>query len=387
MKLTILTNILTPYRLPLFEAMRDRVQEFSVLLMAQREENRQWTMGAAPFHVEVLPGFHVRPWNADVAIHCNYGVGSALRRLNPDVVLNAGFAAANISAFGYCKLHRRKFVQWAHLSLQDGAHASAVRRQLRHWLIRYADGSIGESSHAREAFIHYGAPPDRAITATMPLDVVGLRRRVAEARLRRETSDRLAGLSKPVLLSIGQIIPRKGYQELFDLYERLLRTHPTASLLIAGDGRDRARYQEEARRRAWDNVHFAGFVQASDLPAYFAVSDAFIFHTLYDPFGLVLSEAMAAGVPAVSSVHAMATLDLVEDGVTGYRIDPRDPDASAAAVRRLLDLPEQRRTAMIDAAYARVLPCDSRASADRIVEFLQDCCSTQARTVMVSPRA
>ncbi len=385
MKLTVLTNILTPYRLPLFEAMRDRVDEFSVLLMAQREENRQWTMDAVPFHVEVLPGVHLRPWNADVAIHCNYGVGAALRRLNPDVVLNAGFAPANVSAFLYCKLHRRKFVQWAHLSLQDGAQASAIRRHLRHWLVRHADGSIGESSHAREAFIHYGAVPERAITATMPLDVVGIRRRVAEARSRRVNSDRLGRLSKPVLLSIGQIIPRKGYQELFDLYERVLRSHPTASLLIAGDGRDRNRYEEQAQRRGWSNVRFAGFVQANDLPEYFAVSDAFIFHTLYDPFGLVVSEAMAAGIPVVSSVHALATLDLVEEGVTGFRIDPRDAEASAESVRRLLDLPAARRAAMVDAAYERVLPCDSRPSADRIVRFLRDCCSPRARTVMVSP--
>ncbi len=385
MKLTVLTNILTPYRIPLFQAMAEQVDEFSVVLMAQQEENRLWKIEDVPFPVHVLPGLHVRPWGAPVAVHLNCGVTALLRRLAPDIVLNAGFALANIAAYWYCHRTHTPFIHWAHLSLYDGAQTSFIRRRIRHWLIGHCDGAVGESSHARDAFIHYGAPKERVLVATMPLDVTGLHSRVLDLKRTAEHRALQESFSKPVLLSIGQIIPRKGYQELFDIYERLLTTHPHTSLLIVGDGPDRAHFEALAGQKGWTEVHFAGFVQAKELPRYFAISDAFIFHTLYDPFGLVLSEAMAAEVPVVASIHAMATHDLVEDGVTGFRIDPLQTESSAQAIRHLFDMSSQRRTSLIDAAYRRVLPCDSRNSAAKIVQFLASFRGPRERRMEMTP--
>ena len=166
-------------------------------------------------------------------------------------------------------------------------------------MIGRSNGAIGESSHARDAFIHYGAASDRVLVATMPLDVTGLHDRVMKSKQTPECRTLQERLSKPVLLSIGQIIQRKGYHELFAIYAQLLATHPKTSLLIAGDGPDRCHFEAITKQKGWQNVHFVGFVQANELPLYFAASDAFIFHTLYDPFGLVLSEAMAAEVPVI----------------------------------------------------------------------------------------
>jgi len=387
MKLAVLTNILTPYRIPLFQAMAEQVDEFSIILMAQQEENRLWKIEDVPFPVYVLPGLHVRPWGAPVAVHLNYGVTARLTQLDPDVVLNAGFALANMAAYWYCRRAHIPFIHWAHLSLNDGAQTSFVRRRIRHWLIGRSAGAVGESSHARDAFIHYGAPKERILVATMPLDVTGLHDRVLARKQLPETSTPLNTLSKPVLLSIGDRIPRKGYQELFAIYERLLTTHPRTSLLIVGDGPDRQHFETVVREKGWTRVHFTGFVQAQDLPRYFALSDAFIFHTLYDPFGLVLSEAMAAEVPVVSSIHAMATHDLVEDGVTGFRIDPLQPEASAETVRHLFDMSSDQRTRLIDAAYRRVLPCDSRTSASKIVEFLRSFRAPHEPRMVTTPSA
>lgn len=385
MKLVVLTNILTPYRIPLFQAMAEQVDEFAVVLMAQQEENRLWKIEDVPFPVHVLPGLHVRPWGAPVAVHLNYGVTALLKQLDPDVVLNAGFALANIAAYWYCQRTRTPFIHWAHLSLYDGAQTSFVRRRIRHWLIGRCDGAVGESTHAREAFIHYGAPKERVLVATMPLDVTGLHNRVIDFKRTPEHRTLRETFSHPVLLSIGQIIPRKGYQELFAMYEQLLLTHPHTSLLIVGDGPDRTHFEDLARQKGWAQVHFVGFVQAKDLPRYFAISDAFIFHTLYDPFGLVLSEAMAAEVPVISSIHAMATHDLVEDGVTGFRIDPLQTESSAQTIRTLFNMTDEQRAGLIDAAYQRVFPCDSRNSAGEIVQFLSSFRNPDDRRMAVTP--
>jgi len=80
---------------------------------------------------------------------------------------------------------------------------------------------------------------------------------------------------------------------------------------------------------------------------------------------------MAAGVPAVSSVHAAATRDLIEEGVTGFSIDPKDAVASAERILALVEMPQESRRAMVEAAYRRVLNCDSAHAADSMILFLE----------------
>ena len=157
MKLVVVTNILTPYRVPLFARLAQQLDDCTVFLMAEREENRQWEIGSVPFRTELLPGWHLRPKGTEVSLHLNYGVVKRLRRLDPDVVLSGGFAPAHLAAFVYCKLFRKRYVQWGEFTLRDGAQSSPVRRFLRRKMISGADACVASSNEARDAFWHYGA--------------------------------------------------------------------------------------------------------------------------------------------------------------------------------------------------------------------------------------
>jgi glycosyltransferase involved in cell wall biosynthesis len=371
MKLAVLTNILTPYRIPLFAAMQKHVDELTVLLMAEREENRQWQLGGVPFKTRCLPGFHIKPPSYDVSVHVNYGVFRALREIGPDVILSGGFGPANVAALLYCKLNRKRLVNWAHLTLRDGANASFIKRAIRRWFAVRSDGCVAESTQAREAFIHYGADPDRVLVSLMPLDVNRIHQAVMEHRAAPDFAAGRARYEGPVLLSIGQIIARKGYAELFTIYERLLALGHKPTLLIVGDGPDRPRFMRMAEGKGWERVHFTGFVQPSELPLYLALSNVFLFHTLYDPFGLVLSEAMAAELPVVSSIHAASTHDLIEEGVTGFTMDPADPETAAATIHKVLALSPAQRAAIGRTAYRRVVEYDTEIAAEKTVRFLE----------------
>jgi len=371
MKLAVLTNILTPYRLPLFEALQRRVDDFTVLLMARQEENRQWKLSPHRFKTILLPGIHFRPRGYPVSLHWNYGVIRILRQVNPDVVISGGFGPANMAAFLYCKLFGKKYVGWAHLTLQDSPDWKFLRKGLRRLMIGWSNGSIGESSDGRDAFIHYGAQPDRVLTCVMPLDVRRIHDQTTSVRNSSQYGEWRANYPGPIVLSIGQAIPRKGYAELFQIYERLVSARPDVCLLVIGDGPERARYERQVLERGWRRVHFIGFVQPDELHHYLAIGDVFVFHTLYDPFGLVLSEAMAAELPVVSSIYASATRDLIEEGVNGFRIDPKDIEPSAAVILKVLEMTTEERAAMGRAAYARVLRFDVEKSADAIVQFIR----------------
>jgi glycosyltransferase involved in cell wall biosynthesis len=371
MNLVVITNILTPYRLPLFEAIGKRVDRLHVLLMAEREENRDWTIGATLFQCDVLPGFHMKLPGAEVSMHINHGVMRVLRRVNPDVILSWGFAPANVTAWLYCRIRRRPFVGWGELNMQDVANTSLLKRGLRRIMTSWSDGAIASSTEARGVFLHYGAPASKIQTAIMPIDVEYFHSQAIAWRNSEWFKSERARYSSPILLSVGRLTERKGYRELFAIYEAVVKQRPDVSLLIVGDGPERAIYESYVQSQNWEHVHFLGFRQAEEVVKHLALADLFVFHTLSDPFGAVLSEAMAGELPVVSSIHAAATKDLVDDGVTGFRIDPRHAEQSAQVILRILAMTSSERAALGRAAYERVRRHDIDSTADQMVEFLK----------------
>jgi glycosyltransferase involved in cell wall biosynthesis len=84
-------------------------------------------------------------------------------------------------------------------------------------------------------------------------------------------------------------------------------------------------------------VVFAGFVQAREIASYYALADVMVFPTLGDPHGLVVEEAMIAGLPVISSSAAGDIARRLPDGEAGYVVPPADPDALSQRMRALAD--------------------------------------------------
>jgi len=387
MKLVVVTNILTPYRVPLFKALAAECEQLTVLLMAEREENRQWTFGEMEFQAEVLPGWHVRPKGADVSLHLNYGVIRRLRQLNPDIVLSGGFAPAHLAAFAFCKLFGKRYVQWGEFTLRDGAQSSSVRRYLRRLTVGGSAACIASSTEARDAFRHYGAGNDRILTAPMPIEVERIHQAVCARRDRKEEIHDGPRFPGPVLLSVGRLTDAKGIGALLAIYDSVSRLRPDVSLMLVGDGPDRGKYELLCRERGWNQVHFAGHVDPAEVPRYLSMADVFVFPTFSDTFGAVLSEAMAAELTVVASVYAAATHDLVEEGVTGYRFDPNSsPALGAEAILKALALPDHERIEMGRAAYRRVQSTDIGPSAVVMGRFLRSHLCLPVRETAHLPR-
>jgi phosphatidylinositol alpha-mannosyltransferase len=141
------------------------------------------------------------------------------------------------------------------------------------------------------------------------------------------------------ILFVNRLDPRKGFQVMVDAFRRLAEEAPDAVLVVAGDGaeRDAVDALEPAAR---DRVVMLGSVPHTDLPPYHAACEVFCAPAVgRESFGIVLVEAMAAGLPVVAS-DIPGYREVVQDGVEGVLVPPRDPDALAAAVLRLLRDPE-----------------------------------------------
>jgi glycosyltransferase involved in cell wall biosynthesis len=113
------------------------------------------------------------------------------------------------------------------------------------------------------------------------------------------------------------------------------------SVLIVGDGPERQRLTELAKAQGLANVRFVGHLPAREVAACLAAGDVFVLPTLEDVWGLVIGEAMAAGLPILCSKYAGGAQDLVREGVNGHVFDPLNHAQLSASLRDVLEHPEQ----------------------------------------------
>jgi glycosyltransferase involved in cell wall biosynthesis len=151
----------------------------------------------------------------------------------------------------------------------------------------------------------------------------------------------LLGLSGPTFIYVGRLWAGKGVEYLIDAFRKLQELGIKSSLLVLGDGPDESIIRAHAA--GLSEIHFAGFIQPEDVPQWYGLADALVFPTLGDPNGLVVEEAMAAGLPVISTENAGDIRSRIIEGRTGYVVPPFDSDALAHKMRVIAEDGELRR--------------------------------------------
>lgn len=145
-------------------------------------------------------------------------------------------------------------------------------------------------------------------------------------------------------LAAGRLEAGKDYPNLLDAFHRVVQRHPGAQLRLAGEGLLRA----ELMQRAADlgiaqSFTFLGFRR--DIAALYGAADGFVLSSAWEGMPNVVMEALGAGTPVVAT-DVGGVAELVEEGRSGLIVPPRDPGALAAAMERLMSLPEEERRRM-----------------------------------------
>ncbi|WP_242095327.1 glycosyltransferase family 1 protein [Sphingomonas sp. CROZ-RG-20F-R02-07] len=145
---------------------------------------------------------------------------------------------------------------------------------------------------------------------------------------------------------LGRLVLEKGLDVFADVTTALRARGIAHRVLVIGEGPARDWFAERVPDAA-----FAGFQRGDDLGRAVASMDILFNPSITETWGQVTSEAMAAGVPVVAA-RATGAVDLVEHGVTGFLVPPRDTEAYAEAIGRIIAEPALRRT-MGEAGHAR----------------------------------
>jgi len=207
-------------------------------------------------------------------------------------------------------------------------------------LFRSADAAKVPGSDGLAYACRYGFSEDRVFSVRQSINVERYAASMScEERARQRGR---IGVDGCVFLYVGRFWKGKGLPLLLDAFRQVRQVNPAVSLLIVGDGPDEAALRAVAG--SMQGIRFQPFVQAPELPQYYAASDVFVFPTLGDPHGQVIEEAHAAGLPIITSDAAGDIRRRVVDGTTGFVV--RSGDAGALA-RRMIELaadPDLRRS-------------------------------------------
>jgi len=222
------------------------------------------------------------------------------------------------------------------------------------WLYRRVDFAIAISRViARNLLNTHPLPPEKVGIIYHGVDVAAFQAARSEReRVRRELGfgegDFVAGI-------MGRLEPHKGHLEFIAMAEKVAQELPEARFLIVGGETVGEAHKAEVVRERWrsspvrDRIVMAGF--RTDVPEVLSAMDVFVFPSHAEAFGLALIEAMAAGLPVITS-NCDGVLDVVEDGVTGWTVPPTDVAQLAEKVLELARNPRLRQQ-MAQAALER----------------------------------
>jgi glycosyltransferase involved in cell wall biosynthesis len=324
-RVALLTEIPAPYRIPLFNALAERV-DLHVVFLAERNPLRPYALHLDEhrFRSEVLPGRDLTVGGRWLVL--NRGVLRAVR--DSDVLLLGGW---NQPAFWAALATPNPAHVWVESTLTDSGSASGVLKRL---FARRAAGFV-VPGRAAEEYVRMLAPSARVAIAPNAVDGPLFASGVARS-----------DVDGVCILYVGRLAVEKGVDVLLRAARGL-----DATVVLAGSGPE----EDALRAIAPKGTRFLGHVGRDDLPAWYATADVLVLPSRSEPWGMPLNEGAAAGLPLVSTDAVGAAHELIEDGVNGFRVRAGDVDALHAALEHLVG----------DAAFRRAAGERSRAIAAR----------------------
>jgi glycosyltransferase involved in cell wall biosynthesis len=323
-KATFITIVPSPYQRDLFAALaaRDDV-ELDVYYMEAESPDSPWPEKPLRSFERIMPGFWL-PFGGARG-HVNWGLPDPSRS---DVIVLSSFTSLTGQYLMRGTLHKRPWIFWGERLRENAGVKDVIQRSLAAPLGRAA-AIVGIGRMAEQDY-HRRFPNVAHFCIPYYCDLSPF---FAVQRHREPTMPL-------TFLFCGQMIGRKGVDLLLAAFDRLVATGANVQLLLVGREAELPRFMQMVSSAARERIQYEGFHAPESLPTYFGRSDVFVLPSRHDGWGVVVNQALAAGLPVITSDAVGAGLDLVEDGVNGMCVSANDVDALYRALETVASSPE-----------------------------------------------
>ena len=366
-RVALLTNFLPIYRVPLLESLAENVRQLRVFLSVTMEGNRDWPVFWGLLDVVVHRSITIERnfrnahgYTDQTFTHIPYDTLPLLWSYRPDVVVTAEVGVRSLIARLYKLLRpNTRLIVWATLSERTEESRGAIRVALRRWLLRRVDA----------VYVH-GASGARYIRSLGFSGLISIVPQVVDNHAFLDPGIRRRGDTLRLLYT-GQLIERKGLNPFLQQLSRWCSVHQEKSVVLSvvgsGEQLDQLRRIELPPNL---QIDFKGSMGFDELPSQYHGAELYVYPTLADEWGLVVNEAMIAGLPVLGSRFSQAVEELVVDGVNGWVFNPTDEHDTYNAIGRALQADAETLEAMSVRAIHTVTGLTQSAVAKRMSETI-----------------
>jgi glycosyltransferase involved in cell wall biosynthesis len=380
-RVVIITEIIAPYRVPVFKALAQRKEiDLHVIFLSESDPSlRQWRVykEEIDFQYQVLPSWRRRFGRYNLLL--NSGMSAAMNRIRPDVIFCGGYNyLASWRAATWANSRRVPFLLWSESTAADSRRRHWPVELMKARFLRLCRGFVVPGRSSLDYLKGLGITEKQIFHAPNAVDTVMFSKLAGEARGRKSAVQARHNLPSRYFLFVGRLVEAKGVFELVEAYAQMHEeVRSQVGLVFVGEGDARIDLMKLSAKASPGKVQFLGFVHREQLPELYALADALIFPTHSDPWGLVVNEAMSCGLAVVATSVAGCVADLVQDGWNGFVV-PREDPAQLAASMTHLAADSELRLRMGSNSWERVQAYSPEAWAGGLVEAVQFVCARAA---------
>ena len=331
-KIGILTSIPTPYRKPQWEAY-SRIENaaFDVFYSSKIHKDRKWNFDKANVVNEIfLDRFNLGKLNLEVF--------SLVKKYDLWIIGGYSDLTAQLLIL-LCRILRIPYVV-----MFDGispnkieAKENKIKFAWKKFLVKGCFAFLGNGTVGKLYAKKLGIPDEKIYNQYLTIDINHFLNLLDEKDKIRSKIRQNLGITENglVLLYVGRLIELKGIQDLIEAYSEIKEKYNDIYLVIVGFGV----YEEALKKMSKDvkGIFFVGHIDYPKIHEYYFSSDILVLPTYDDPWGLVVNEAMACGLPLITTAAAGANLDLVKDN--GYVFNPKDTKSLIDIIKKYIDNP------------------------------------------------
>jgi glycosyltransferase involved in cell wall biosynthesis len=323
------TVVPSPYQRDLFGALAKRKEiDLSVCYLEPAAPDSPWPEKQLRPFERILPGFWLPIGNARA--HVNWLLPDAT---NADFVVLSSFTSLTGQLLMRHRLRRRRWIFWGERMREQTGVKRFVQTQLAS-PIESATGIVGIGTAAERDY-QSRFPQSRHFCVPYHCDLAPFLSIQRDSQIRRVP---------PTFFFCGQMIQRKGVDLLLVAFDRLVANGMDATLLLVGREAELPKFMAFVRPATRAKIRYEGFCDPEHLAQYFAQADIFVLPSRHDGWGVVVNQALATGLPIITTEAVGAGLDYVEDGVNGFQVNAGDVDTLYRAMQTFVREPERTRS-------------------------------------------
>jgi glycosyltransferase involved in cell wall biosynthesis len=266
-----------------------------------------------------------------------------IAKRNPDVIIVDGYVDITMQlAYALGKVMKIPIIFWTEGIREPRSFLGLVSRPIRMFFIKGADAIIVPGRLSKNYVVSMGADKFRVFIAPNCIDNDFFIGHSSKYKKNKERLKKKLGINKQkVILYVGQIIERKGVDYLIRAYARLKQEHDELALILVGSGPLKDRLKCVCDRTVISDVYFVeSGLKLVDLIKYYSIANVFVLPTVFDVWGFVINEAMACGLPVISTKNAQAAIEMIRQGENGFVINKANEEELYSAMKKLLSLEE-----------------------------------------------